>query len=123
MSTKDMLNSYTEMTDKAMSQMNTLGEMNLKVTETLANRQMDMMNLFMEQGVRMMTLATESKGYTEFYKGQIEMTKDMGERMMTESKANMKLANDLRDDYRGWFDAAMTEAKNSSAAVRDAVAA
>jgi hypothetical protein len=84
---------------------------------------MDLMNLFMEQGVRMMSLATEAKGYSDLYKGQVEMAKEVTERIMAESKTNMKLVGEIRDEYRGWFDSAMAEVKDSGAAVRNAVTA
>jgi len=86
-------------------------------------RQMDALNLFMEQGVRMMTLATEAKSYGDYYKGQVEMAKELTERMMEESKTNMKLAGDVREDYRGWFDAALADVRESKDVVRNAVVA
>jgi hypothetical protein len=103
--------------------MNALGELNLKAAEKVVARQMDAFNLFMEQGVRLMTLATEAKGYSDFYKGQIDMAKEMTQRMMAESKTNMQVAGELRDEYRGWLDAAMAEARDSKDVVRNAVTA
>ena len=123
MSTKQVLNTYTDLTNKSVERMSSLGELNLKVAETVTTRQMDVMNLFMEQGLRMMSLASEAKGYSDLYKGQVEMAKTVSERMMEESKASMKLASEIRDDYRGWFDAAMADVKDSSNVVRNAVTA
>jgi hypothetical protein len=123
MSTKDVINTYTDLTNKSVERINSLGELNLKLAETVTARQMDVMNLFMEQGVRMMSLASEAKGYGDFYKGQVEMAKEISERMMAESKANMKLAGEIRDDYRGWFDKAMADVKDSNTVVRNAVTA
>jgi hypothetical protein len=123
MSTKDVMSTYNELTNKSVERVNALGELNLKIAETVATRQMDMMNLLMEQGLRMMTLTTEAKGYTDLYKGQVEITKDVAERLVEESKSGMKLAGQIRDDYRGWFDAALAEMKNSSTTVRNAVTA
>jgi hypothetical protein len=123
MSTKDVMSTYNELTNKSVERVNALGELNLKIAETVATRQMDMMNLLMEQGLRMMTLTTEAKGYTDLYKGQVEITKDVAERLVEESKSGMKLAGQIRDDYRGWFDAALAEMKSSSTTVRNAVTA
>jgi hypothetical protein len=117
------MSTYNELTDKSVERINALGELNLKVAETVATRQMDMMNLLMEQGLRMITLTTEAKGYTDLYKGQVEITKDVAERLVEESKNGMKLAGQIRDDYRGWFDAALAEVKDSSTTVRNAVTA
>jgi hypothetical protein len=123
MNTKEAVNTYTDLTNKSVERISSLGELNVKLAETITTRQMDVMNLIMEQGVRMMSLATEAKGYSDLYKGQVEMAKEISERMMAESKANMKLAGEIRDDYRGWFDKAMADVKDSSTVVRNAVTA
>ena len=123
MSTKEIINTYTDLTNKSVERINALGELNLKLAETVTTRQMDVINLFMEQGVRMMGLASDAKGYGDLYKGQVEMAKQISERMMEESKANMKLVSEIRDDYRGWFDAAMADVKDSGTVVRNAVTA
>jgi hypothetical protein len=70
---------------------------------------MDAVNMMMEHGIRVMKLTTESKGYNEFFKGQVEAAKDLSERMMTESKTNLALAGEVRDDYRAWFEKNMAE--------------
>jgi hypothetical protein len=123
MSTQDVMKTYNDLTNQNVERVNALGELSLKVAEKMATRQMDAMNLFMEQGVRMMKLATEAKGYGELYKGQVEMAKDMSEKLMAESKTNLSLAGEIRDDYRGWFDAAMSDLKEGNTAVRNAVTA
>jgi hypothetical protein len=123
MSTKDVVSTYNTITSKSVEHVNALGNLNLKIAETVATRQMDVMNLLMEQGLRMMNLTTEAKGYTDLYKGQVEITKAVTERLVEESKNGMKLAGQIRDDYRGWFDAALAEMKDSSTTVRNAVTA
>lgn len=103
------MNTVNEMTNKGFERMTSLGELNLKVFERVAARQMDAMNLFMDHGIRVMKIATESKGYNEFFKGQVEATKELSERLMTESKSNMSLAGEVRDDYRHWFEKNLAE--------------
>lgn len=123
MSTQDVVKTYSDLTNQNVERMNALGELNLKIVEKVASRQMDVMNLVLEHSVRLMKLATEAKGYGDLYKGQVEMAKEMSEKMMDESKANMALAGEIRDDYRGWLDAAMADVKEGNTAVRNAVTA
>lgn len=123
MSTQDVMKTYNDLTNQNLERMNALGELNLKAAEKLASRQMDVLNLFMEQGVRMMKLATEAKGYSDLYKGQVDMAREMSETLMSESKTSMALAGEIRDDYRGWLDGAMAELKEGNSAVRNAVTA
>jgi hypothetical protein len=123
MSTKEIVTAVTDLSNKSVERMNALGELNIAVAEKLAARQMEALNLFMEQGMRMMKLATEAKGYADYYKGQVDVAREMTERLVTESKVNMKMAGDLRDDYRGWLDAAMADVKQGKDVVRNAVTA
>jgi hypothetical protein len=123
MTVKDNVNAVNELSNKGFERMSALGELNLKAAEKLAARQLDAMNLFMEQGMRMMSMATEAKGYGDYYKIQVDMAKEMAERLMKESKTNMQVAGELRDEYRGWLDGAMAEARNSKDVVRNAVTA
>jgi len=103
MSVKDNLNAMNEMGNKGYDRMNALAELNLRAWEKIASRQMDAMNLLMEQGIRQMKLATESKGYSDYLKGEVELAKEMSSRLMEETKANMQLAGQVRDEYRNWF--------------------
>lgn len=109
MSVKDKLNTMNEMSNKGYERMNALGELNLRTWEMLAARQLDTMNLFMEQGIRQMKLATESNGYSDYLKGEVELAKEISARMMEETKANMALAGQVRDQYRNWFQQGVTE--------------
>ncbi len=121
MTIKDNLNTLNELTNQGGERLNALGELNLRVVEQLTARQMDVFNLYLEQGVRMLQLATDAKGFGDLYKGQVEMTKDLAERLMSESKANVAIANEMRDAYRGWFDGAMADVKAGKDVVRNAV--
>jgi hypothetical protein len=51
-----------------------------------------------------MKLASESADFGTFVKGQVAVAKELGERVVSESKANMALADQARDDYRTWFE-------------------
>jgi len=105
----DNLNAINAMSGKGFERLSSLGELNLKVWEKVASRQMEAVNLFMEQGVRQMKMASEAKGYSDLMKGQMEMTKEVGERMMAETKSNMEFAGQVRDDYRAWMQSGVSE--------------
>lgn len=109
MSVKDSLTAMNEMTSKGADRLSSLGDLNLKIWEKLAARQLEALNLMMEQSVRQMKIASEAKGYNEFVKAQVEMAKEASERMMEEVRTNMSLANEVRDEYRAWAQAGMSE--------------
>jgi hypothetical protein len=104
--TKEAYAMFNEMGTQGYESAQQLGEINLRSMETLVARQMDAMNLFMETGLRQVQLATESKGYNDLIKGEIALAKELTERLMAESRDNVKLANTARDEYRAWFEQA-----------------
>jgi phasin family protein len=109
MAVKDNVDAINEMGAKSYERLNSLNELNMRTWEKLAARQMDAINLLVEQGVRQMKLASESKGVNELVKGEVELAKDVSTRMMEEAKANVELANQVRDAYRDWFQQGVSE--------------
>jgi len=120
MNANDTLNTVNEITVKGVDRLSSLGELNLRIFERLAARQVDVMNLAVEHGVRLAKLATETKDVSEFFKAQTEAAKDFSERVLNESKVNVQLAGQTRDDYRIWFEKSLAEV---SADLRKAVPA
>jgi len=108
MNAKDQMNTFNELTNDSVERMTSLGELNLRVAERLASRQMDLMSRWMEQGTRYMRSATEARGYSDLYKTQIDMAKDASEQMLAESKASLQLASEARDEYRAWYEDALS---------------
>ena len=109
MNATESFNTMKEVTTKGMDRLSSLGQLNLRIFERLAARQVDAMNLAVEHGLRISKLATESKGVNEFFKGQVEAAKDLNEVMINESKANMQLAGQTRDEYRVWFEKSLAD--------------
>jgi hypothetical protein len=99
----------TDLANQNVARMNAFSEMNLRAWERMTARQMDVMGFFMEQTLRSMKLAGESKSYTDYVKAQTEMAKELGERVMEESKTSMKIAAEVRDEYRDWYKQGVTE--------------
>ena len=109
MNTSESLKTINELTNKNVERMTSLGELNMRIFEKVAARQLDAVTLYMDHAMRVMKLATESKGYNDFFKGQVDATKELSERVMAESKTTMQLASEARDDYRAWFEKNLAE--------------
>ncbi|QGU33244.1 phasin family protein [Thermochromatium tepidum] len=109
MSATDSLKTLNDWTNKNFERMTSFGELNLRLFERLAARQMDAVNLYIDHGMRLMKLAAESKGYNDLFKGQVEATKELSERILAEGKATMQIFGDARDEYRLWFEKNLNE--------------
>ncbi|MEY6433847.1 phasin family protein [Thioalkalicoccus limnaeus] len=109
MTVNDSVKQMGDVATKNLERANAMVELNMRTWERLVGRQMEAVNLCLEQGLRMMKVATESKGYNDYLKGQTEIVKDVTEQMMAEAKVNMKLAGDLREDYRAWYERSLSD--------------
>jgi len=105
----ETVSAVNEMASKGVERMTSLSELNLRVFERLAARQMDTMNMLVEHGARVMKLASEAKGYNELLQAQIAAAKELSEQLMSQSKTNMQLAGEVRDEYRSWLERNMAE--------------
>jgi hypothetical protein len=104
---KESIEMFNDLGSKGYESAQALGEINLRTLEKMVSRQMDAMGMFMEAGLRQVTMAAEAKGYSDLVKGQIALTKELGERVMDESRQNVQLATATRDEYRAWFEKGM----------------
>lgn len=109
MTANDTINNINDMNNKTLERMTSFGELNVRMFEKMSAMQMDTMSLYMEHAMRVMKLATESKGYNELVKGQVEATKELSERVLAEGKAGMQTIGTIRDDYRTWFEKNMAD--------------
>jgi hypothetical protein len=120
MTTNETFKTLNDFTHKGVEQVSSLGELNLRIFERLAARHVDAVNLAVEHSVRLAKSMTESKGYNDLFKTQMEVSKELSECLISESKENLQLAGEVRDDYRVWFEKSLAEV---SADLRKAVPA
>ena len=104
MPTNATINTVNEIANKGVERLTSLSDLNLRVFERLAARQVEAINLYTEHSIRVLKQVTESKGLDDLVKGQVEVAKELSERLMVESKTNASLAGQVRDDYRVWFE-------------------
>jgi len=88
---------------KAMENLKKLAELNMKTLDKVTSRQKEAMDFMMEQTKRQMELATTTKGFDDFIKQQGELAKETYNRMLEESKENMEMTRQFREDYSSFI--------------------
>ncbi len=106
----DMMN---ELNSKTYESTRKLADLTLRNLETLLSRQMDAATLFVETGLRQYRLVTENKNYNELMRAEMEMAREFGDRIVAESRQNMKLMGEAREGYRSWYEQNMAAAKKA----------
>lgn len=108
----DMIN---ELGTKGYESIRELGEINLRNWERMVARQMDAVSMMMESGLRQAKVASEAKGYNDLVKSQVDFAKELGQRMVDETRQNLQLAGEARDEYRTWFEKGVAGVKDRMA--------
>jgi hypothetical protein len=123
MTMNENMKTLNDLTNNSVERMTALGELNMKVAERMAARQMELLGQWMEQGTKLMRVATEARGYGDLYKAQVDMAKETSEQVMAESKANLQLATEARDEYRAWYETTVSEMRKGGSMVEAAAKA
>jgi len=104
---KESIEMMNDMSTKGYEAAQSLGEINLHTMERMLARQMDVFNLLMDGSLRQVKMFTEAKGPNDLLKGQMELIRELSERVLTESREGVKMASDARNEYRAWFEQGM----------------
>jgi phasin family protein len=119
---KESIEMMNELNTKGYEAVQSLGEINLRVMERLLARQMDAFSMAMDSGLRQMKMVSEAKGPSDLVKGQLDLVRELSERMMTESRENVRIATDARNEYRAWFEQGMQAINEKMTHLRPAAA-
>lgn len=109
MTMNETLNTVTDLTTKGSESLNSLNELNMSLYDRLATKQMNALNVLMDQGNRTMTMALAAKGLNDLMRGQIEVAKSFSDWLMAETKDNLAMVNQAHNDYQSWYQQQMED--------------
>jgi phasin family protein len=101
---KESIELLNDLSSKGYEAAKSLGEINLRIMERMMARQLDTFNLVVDSGLRNIKMVTEAKGPNDLVRGQMDLIREVSERLLTESRESVKLASDSRDEYRAWVE-------------------
>jgi phasin family protein len=101
---KESIEVLNDLSSKGYEAAKSLGEINLRIMERMMARQLDTFNLVMDSGLRNIKMITEAKGPNDLVRGQMDLVREVSERLLAESRESVKLASDTREEYRAWVE-------------------
>ncbi len=105
---KENLELLKDLSATGYESMRTLNELNLRTWEKLANRQLETFSLLLETGAQLFKLTSETRDIKELISGEVELAKQFGETIVAKSRENLKVANELRDEYSAWIESGVS---------------
>jgi len=74
------------------------------------DRQVSLMNIWMDAGMQQIKLASEAKGLQDLMTGNLTLTKTVAEKLMAENRDTLEMAAETRDELRAWWESGVAEA-------------
>jgi len=72
-------------------------------------KQVSLMNIWMDAGMQQIKLATEAKGLQDLMTGNLTITKAVAEKLVAENRDSLEMAAETRDELRAWFESGVAD--------------
>jgi phasin family protein len=109
MKTKETIDAVNEMAGNSYQSLRRLGEINQRALDRMMDKQVSLMNIWMDAGMQQIKLATEAKGLQDLMTGNLSITKTVAEKLMAENRDSLEMAAQTRDELRSWFESGVAE--------------
>jgi phasin family protein len=109
MKTRETIDAVNEMTGNSYQSLRRLGEINQRALDRMIDKQVSLMNIWMDAGMQQIKLATEAKGLQEMMTGNLAITKTVAEKLMAENRDSLEMAAQTRDELRAWWESGVAD--------------
>ncbi len=62
----------------------------------------------MNSGLEQMKLVSEAKDYHEVVRGQMDLTRKIGEELMTSARDTVEMSQKTSEEFRTWFESSLS---------------
>lgn len=109
MKTKETIDAVNEFAGNGYQSLRRLGEINQRALDRLMDKQVSLMNIWMDAGMQQIKLGTEAKGLQELMTGNLAITKAIAEKLAAENRDSLEMATETRDELRAWFESGVAD--------------
>jgi len=81
-----------------------LGDINLRTWNNLIEKQMGMIDLWLEAGARQVELSTAAKDPKEYLGAQVALTRDIAEKLTASGRDAVSSGGEVQGEYRAWVE-------------------
>ena len=109
MKTKETIETVNELAGNGFHALRELGEINQRAFDRMLDKQVTLMNIWMDAGMQQIKLATQAKGLQELMTGNLAITKAIAEKLAAENRDSLEMATETRDELRAWFESGVAD--------------
>lgn len=110
----ELIQQWTELNKATMEAIKELGEINTNAMTRLTQRQMDMVNLYMEGGTKQLEALNEAKGVQDVVAAQSRLFAELNEKLMDNVRQTVEVLVDVKTELSAWAEKGMEKATTSN---------
>ena len=106
----ELIKQWTELNKNAVEAIKELGEINTSTMTRLTQRQMEMVNLYMEGGAKQLQALSETKGAPDIVATQAQVMTEVNEKLMENARQTMEIFADAKAQLSAWAEKSVENA-------------
>ncbi|MEW8274979.1 MAG: phasin family protein [Candidatus Thiodiazotropha taylori] len=99
-----------------------LTDISLKTWNQVMEAQMDTVTSLMNTSMEQLKLVSEAKDYHEVVRGQMDLTRKLGEELMTKTREAVEMSQKTGEEVRSWYETNLATANEQISKVAEKAA-
>ncbi|MBV2120265.1 MAG: phasin family protein [Candidatus Thiodiazotropha taylori] len=99
-----------------------LTDISLKTWNQVMEAQMDTVTSLMNTSMEQLKLVSEAKDYHEVVRGQMDLTRKLGEELMTKTREAVEMSQKTGEEVRSWYESNLATANEQISKVAEKAA-
>jgi phasin family protein len=113
----DLIQQWTEVNKTVIAAIKELGDINSQAMNRLAERQIAMMNLYMEGGSKQLEAASNAQNPQDVVAAQSRLFTELNEKLMENARQTSEVLVEVKGQLATWVEKSMETAKATTTAV------
>jgi phasin family protein len=105
---KESIDMINEINSKGYDSFRQLSDITLKAWNSTVDQQIAAYASLMNSSMEQIKLVSEAKDYQEVVRGQMDMTRKIGEELVTNTRDAIVLSQKTGEDVRAWFESSLS---------------
>jgi hypothetical protein len=106
----ELIEQWTKLNKSAMDAIKELGEINTSAMTRLTQRQMDLVNLYMEGGAKQLEALNDAKGVQDVVGVQSQLFTELNEKLMDNAHQTVQELVNMQTELSSWAEKGMEKA-------------
>lgn len=111
----DLMQQWTELNKNAMDSVKALGEINTNAMTRLTQRQMEIVNIYMEGGAKQLEALSEAEGIQDLATAQSRLFTELNEKLLENTRKTMEVLADVKSELSAWAEKGMEQTTQKTA--------